>query len=116
MVPVILAKRERKDEISGHKWLLPVTLAAILLIGAIGIFNPPGKGSTLPYAGQTLSIYLPGEYMGEEIVPNFEELTGATVVMENFESNEQMYIKIANGESYDVLITSEYIILLQNEI
>ena len=44
----------------------------------------------LPYAGETLYVYLPGEYMGEEIIPAFEEATGATVVVENFESNEQM--------------------------
>lgn len=30
--------------------------------------------------------------------------------MENFDSNEQMYIKVANGESYDLLIPSDYMI------
>ena len=30
--------------------------------------------------------------------------------MENFESNEQMYIKVANGESYDILVPSDYMI------
>ena len=53
---------------------------------------------------------MPGEYIGEEVVPGFEELTGATVIMENFDSHEQMYIKVANGESYDILIPSDYMI------
>jgi len=57
-----------------------------------------------------LYVYMPGEYIGEEVVPLFEEATGATVIMENFESNEQMYIKVANGESYDLLIPSDYMI------
>ena len=30
--------------------------------------------------------------------------------MENFDSNEQMYIKVANGESYDLLVPSDYMI------
>ena len=30
--------------------------------------------------------------------------------MENFDSNEQMYIKVANGENYDILIPSDYMI------
>ena len=30
--------------------------------------------------------------------------------MDNFDSNEQMYIKVANGESYDLLIPSDYMI------
>ena len=30
--------------------------------------------------------------------------------MENFDSNEQMYIKVANGEAYDILVPSDYMI------
>lgn len=63
-----------------------------------------------PYEGQTLHIYNWGEYTGENLIPMFEEKTGAKVVMENFESNEQMYIKVANQESYDILVPSDYMI------
>lgn len=62
------------------------------------------------YAGQTLHLYLPGEYISEEMIAAFEEYTGATVVVDNFDSNEQMYIKVANNESFDVLIPSDYMI------
>ena len=48
-------------------------------------------------------VYNWGEYTGENLLNDFEAKTGATVVMENFDSNEQMYIKVANGETYDVL-------------
>ena len=30
--------------------------------------------------------------------------------MDNFDSNEQMYIKVANDESYDLLVPSDYMI------
>lgn len=69
-----------------------------------------GKGSSRPFEGETLRIYNWGEYTGENIIRNFEEETGATVVMENFDSNEQMYIKVANGEAYDILVPSDYMI------
>lgn len=68
------------------------------------------KAGSQPYAGQTLNLYLPGEYISDEMVAQFEEQTGAKVVIDNFDSNEQMYIKVANGESYDVLIPSDYMI------
>ncbi len=110
VVPVVLAKRQQKSEIKGHHILLPASVLAIILV-AVAIFGRMGGGnSTLPYAGETLYIYMPGEYIGENIISDFEEQTGATVVMENFDSNEQMYIKVANGESYDILIPSDYMI------
>lgn len=72
--------------------------------------NFGGGSSDRPFEGQTLHIYNWGEYTGENIIGDFEEETGATVVMENFDSNEQMYIKVANGESYDLLVPSDYMI------
>ena len=84
-----------------------VVAAVIILLCMLKFGN---SGQELPYAGQTLSIYMPGEYMGENVIPDFEEQTGATVNIEYFDSNEQMYIKVANEESYDLLIPSDYMI------
>lgn len=110
VTPVFLAKRAKSTEMNRNKLVIPAFVLAgvLLIIFCISSFRR-GK-SNAPYAGQTLYIYMPGEYIGEEVIPNFEELTGATVVMENFDSNEQMYIKVANGESYDLLIPSDYMI------
>lgn len=110
VIPIVLAKREKKSEIKKSSVLIPSVAAVAVIVLIVGIVNIGKESSGLPYEGQTLHIYMPGEYIGEEIVPNFEELTGATVVMENFESNEQMYIKVANGEPYDILIPSDYMI------
>ena len=66
--------------------------------------------SNKKYAGQTLHVYNAGEYTGENLISNFEKKTGCKVVMDLFDSNEQMYIKVANGEAYDILIPSDYMI------
>ena len=111
VVPAIAAKRPKKAEMSRRKIAIPCTVAAVAVALIAIVFGMNKKpASDLPYAGQTLYIYLPGEYMGEEIVPMFEEQTGATVIVENFDSNEQAYIKVTNGESYDIIIPSDYMI------
>ncbi|WP_423784323.1 extracellular solute-binding protein [Faecalibaculum rodentium] len=91
-----------------RKWLWILLAAAVVIAAVFGLRG--GFVSDKPFAGQTLHIYLPGEYVGENYISGFEELTGATVVADNFDSNEQMYIKVANGDSYDVLIPSDYMI------
>ena len=82
-------------------------MAVSLLFGMAGCAS---SNEDKKYAGQTLYVYNWGEYTGQEVIPMFEKQTGAKVVMDNFESNEQMYIKIDSGESYDVLVTSDYMI------
>lgn len=59
---------------------------------------------------ETLKIYLPGEYMSEELVPNFEKLYDCKVEVELFDSNEMMYTKISAGDTYDLLIPSDYMV------
>ena len=112
VVPAILAKRPKKAEMNRKKAavLVPVGVMAVVAVALVAVFGRTPADSRLPYAGETLYIYLPGEYMGEEIIPTFEEMTGATVIVENFDSNEQMYIKVTNGESYDIIIPSDYMI------
>lgn len=108
--PAVLSKREKKTEIGKRHVIIPVAAAAVVVGSVILLVNLKENASAMPYAGQTLHIYNWGEYTGENVIPAFEEATGATVVMENFESNEQMYIKVANGESYDILVPSDYMI------
>lgn len=118
VAPVILEKREKRDELGGKHILIPSLIGVFVLALIFGVTGIKHNDSDLPYAGETLYVYLPGEYMGENIVSDFEAETGAMVVVENFESNEQMYIKVANGESYDILIPSDYMIqrLLDEEL
>ncbi len=110
IAPVLAAKRETKAEISGRRKLVPLAVGAVALISILIFCNLGGSGLSGKYEGQTLHVYNWGEYTGENIISDFEEETGCTVVMENFDSNEQMYIKVANGESYDILVPSDYMI------
>ena len=110
VAPLVMAKREKKTEISRKKQIVPIAAAVVAVAAIVLIVHLGKKDSVLPYAGQTLHVYNWGEYTGENILREFEEKTGAKVVMENFDSNEQMYIKVANGESYDILVPSDYMI------
>lgn len=107
--PILMAKREKKGESGRGLLLIPAGVFAVLAIGLVALKSDIGD-MQLPYEGQTLHVYNWGEYTGENLIRNFEEMTGARVVTENFDSNEQMYIKIANGESYDVVVPSDYMI------
>lgn len=86
-------------------------VAGVVVVGLVAsLFGLNKSAGSQPYVGQTLHVYNWGEYTGENIISGFEELTGAKVIMDNFDSNEQMYIKVANGDAYDVLVPSDYMI------
>ena len=110
LAPVLASKRENKEEISGRKKMIPLAVGAVALVAILIFSSLGGSESSRKYEGQTLHVYNWGEYTGENIISDFEEETGCTVVMEIFDSNEQMYIKVANGESYDILVPSDYMI------
>ena len=61
--------------------------------------------------GETISVYNWGDYIEPEVLDVFEAETGIRVIYETFETNEDMYAKIAmGGSSYDVIIPSDYMI------
>ncbi len=109
LAPVLSAKRRKKEEIRKRR-VLPGVLVAAALVVVIGIVKFGGEEKERPFEGQTLYLYNWGEYTGENILRDFEEETGAAVVQESFDSNEQMYIKVANQEPYDVLVPSDYMV------
>lgn len=57
-----------------------------------------------------LKVYNAGEYMDLSLLEDFEKEYDCTIVYETFESNEMMYTKLSSGETYDVLIPSDYMI------
>ncbi len=59
---------------------------------------------------EVLKLYLPGEYHSDEAIADFEKAYNCKVIIETFDSNEMMYTKISAGDSYDVLIPSDYMI------
>ena len=107
VLPMIRKKTSPSKQNKPWKW----AVAGVVVVGLVAsLFGLNKSANSLPYAGQTLHVYNWGEYTGENIISGFEELTGAKVIMDNFDSNEQMYIKVANGDAYDVLVPSDYMI------
>lgn len=107
VLPMIRKKTSPSKQNKPWKWVVAGVVVAGLVASLFGLNKSAGSQ---PYAGQTLHVYNWGEYTGENIISGFEELTGAKVIMDNFDSNEQMYIKVANGDAYDVLVPSDYMI------
>ena len=107
ILPIIRKKTSPSKQNKPWKW----AVAGVVVVGLVAsLFGLNKSAGSQPYAGQTLHVYNWGEYTGENIISGFEELTGAKVIMDNFDSNEQMYIKVANGDAYDVLVPSDYMI------
>ena len=107
VLPMIRKKTSPSKQNKPWKW----AVAGVVVVGLVAsLFGLNKSAGSQPYAGQTLHVYNWGEYTGENIISGFEELTGAKVIMDNFDSNEQMYIKVANGDAYDALVPSDYMI------
>lgn len=117
LAPVLSAKRRKKEEIKKRR-ILPGILVAAAVVLLVVFVKFGGSKEERPFEGQTLHLYNWGEYTGENIIADFEKETGATVIQENFDSNEQMYIKVANKEPYDLLVPSDYMIerLIQEDL
>lgn len=117
LAPVLSAKRRKKEEIKKRR-ILPGILVAAAAVLLVVFVKFGGSKEERPFEGQTLHLYNWGEYTGENIIADFEKETGATVIQENFDSNEQMYIKVANKEPYDLLVPSDYMVerLIQEDL
>ena len=110
IMPMLASKRKKTDVVRRRRMWIPVTAVCAALVAVICVAQFGGTQNKRPFEGQTLRIYNWGEYVGEHIIQDFEKETGAKVMMENFDSNEQMYIKVANKEAYDILVPSDYMI------
>ncbi len=59
---------------------------------------------------EKLKLYIWGEYLGEEVISNFEKEYNCRVIVEFYDSNEMMYTKLSGGSAYDVIVPSDYMI------
>ena len=81
--------------------IISLLIVSLLLVGCLGSGASDKK---------VLRVYMPSEYIDESVIYDFEDMFNVKVIMENFESNEQMYTKLLSGNSYDILIPSDYMI------
>lgn len=90
---------------------------AILSILAFAMVACSKKDSTTvvfdakeKFGCNVLNFYNWGEYIGEHVISNFEKAYNAKVNYSLFDSNEAMYTKLLGGNSYDIIIPSDYTI------
>ena len=91
-----------------------LALAAALLLSVLALL--PGCGKEKASDGQKLYVYTWGDYLAPEAVELFEKETGIDVVVDEFDSNETMYPKVAAGAvHYDIVCPSDYMIQKMRE-
>ena len=124
IVPIMREKREKDGKSSravSRKAM--AAIAAVLVLAVVGgtvgarlSQQHKSAAAVEKYGSNVLKLYLPGEYLGENVISDFEKQYGVRVIVENFDSNEMMYTKLMAGDRYDVIIPSDYMIeRLMNE-
>ncbi|WP_249029901.1 ABC transporter substrate-binding protein [Tannockella kyphosi] len=78
-------------------------LASLLVVGLTGCGSSDSDK-------ETLKVFNWGEYIDEDVLDAFEEEYDCNIIYETFDTNESMYVKLQGGNSYDVMIPSEYMI------
>ena len=97
-----------------------LTAASALLSGCGASGNTGASGTDSAASGSAdggeLYVYNWGEYIDENVISQFEDETGITVVYDLFETNEEMYPVIEAGAvNYDVVCPSDYMIQKMRE-
>ena len=124
IVPIVREKREKDGKSSravSRKAMAGVAAVLVLAVvgGTVGASlsqQHKSAAAVEKYGSNVLKLYLPGEYLGENVISDFEKQYGVRVIVENFDSNEMMYTKLMAGDRYDVIIPSDYMIeRLMNE-
>ena len=118
IVPIVREKREKDGKSSravSRKAMAAVAAVLVLAVvgGTVGASlsqQHKSAAAVEKYGSNVLKLYLPGEYLGENVISDFEKQFGVRVIVENFDSNEMMYTKLMAGDKYDVVIPSDYMI------
>lgn len=83
--------------------VVKVVLAGCLLLSV-------GWSISTGVSKKTLRVYNWGGYIDKSVISKFEEKYDCRIIYETFDSNEIMYTKYMSGNSYDIMVPSEYMI------
>lgn len=87
-----------------------MALVVAMLLVVFGL-NQYAGSMVGPQDQGKLYVYCFGDYIDPDLIDQFEEETGYEVVMDYFDTNEEMYPVIKNHTaSYDVICASDYMI------
>ena len=93
--------------------ILALILVSCLTLGIAGCGGGSDKKEQVVY------VYSWGDYLNPEVLKLFEKETGIHVILDEFDTNESMYPRVAEGAvHYDVLCPSDYMIqkLISNDL
>ena len=79
-------------------------LIAVLLLACLALLP------VCSFADGTLNVFNYGEYIDEQVLYNFEKEFGVKVNYSLNSNPEEMYTKLQTGVSFDVVVTSDYMI------
>ncbi len=91
------------------KKVVAVLATMMLLLTGCGS-SASSEEAIAKYGSDTLKVYNVGEYIDTMVVSDFEHEFGVKVIYEVYDSNEMMYTKLQAGDSYDILVPSDYMI------
>lgn len=92
---------------------------ALLLAGVLCGSMLTGCGGSSSGKNGEVYVYNWGEYIDPDVITMFEKETGIKVIYDEFDTNEDMYPKVAAGSSaYDVICPSDYMIqkMIDNDL
>lgn len=107
------SRRKNRDYYEQSKGISPksaLVLALVLLLAVTGLNRYAGSLVGAQDQGQVY-VYCFGDYIDPELVDSFEEETGYELIIDYFDTNEEMYPVIKNATAeYDVVCASDYMI------
>lgn len=116
VVPMVRDKAKKKEKpISNKVFGIVGVCFAIVIAGFLfalkgGASQGSPENAIAKYGSDTLKVYNWGEYIDPDVNKAFEKQYGVKVIYDTFDSNELMYTKLQGGESYDILVPSDYMI------
>lgn len=116
VLPIVKEKAEKSSNKMGKRVFPIVGVCFALLIGS-GLWALKGSSqgkdpeeAIALYGSNILKVYNWGEYVDPTVNEAFEREYGVKVIYDTYDSNELMYTKLQGGETYDVIVPSDYMI------
>lgn len=110
-VLVLLAASNFASAKKEGRYKKPVTILLTVLVAALLGGTLLLSGFSGEKSGKEVHIYAFGDYIDPALIEEFEEETGISVIMDTFDTNEEMYPVIKNQSvKYDVICASDYMI------
>ncbi|MDO4378984.1 MAG: extracellular solute-binding protein [Erysipelotrichia bacterium] len=114
VIPLIKSKKPVEKDINKKKGsFIPAvvaTLAVIIVLVSLGFKSTGDFDPIAEFGSDTLNVFNSGEYIGEDVISNFEKKYNVRVNYDTFTTQEEMYTKLMGGSSYDIIVPSDYMI------